>query len=255
MTKFIFFITCFLFLNVIHAQETACLELYKEFKNGETAYLFGDNVRLRENPSTDSESLKLLKIGDRIEIIEKTTLTNTFQGMESPWYKVTHNKDVGYVLGGLISKSEVENNDLRCFINFEIMDDKPYIITRVLPNSNSIYFENKSAYLGDNHAFCITLFDNRGVVGIHNIIYINYLPESCAANSGGYYLFFDNKNLHKAMDLTSRGEYGYSDTESLYFPMDDLGQENKIIYISEENSYVDTLSEEDHYIWNKTSKF
>ena len=134
------------------------------------------------------------------------------------------------------------------------MDNKLYILTRVLSDAKTTYFENRSAFLGDNNGFCLKLFDNKGLQEISNIIYINYIPESGGANSGGYYLFFDTKKLHKVIELTSGNDIGIWESEQLYFPNDSLGVKGKIIYIIEEGEFSDSETEESEPDWEKSSK-
>lgn len=242
-------------LNSIYAQTNEYLGIDKEFENGEEAYLFGDNVRLRTEPSLTSETIILLKIGEPIEVVEKIDVKVNFKGIESPWYKVKYKNETGYLIGGLISQIEKKHSGIRCFFSLERVNGKLYILTRVISDSELPYIENKSEFLGDGNGFCVKVFDNKGITNINNIIYINYLPESCGANSGGYYLFFDNRELHKVIDLTSRGDIGFWESENLYFPKDSLGIKNKIIYIQAEGEY----SEEDNLeegvpLWEKSSE-
>jgi hypothetical protein len=247
-------ITIFLIFNFVNAQECKYLGIDNEFKEGEIAYLFGNDVRLRIEPSSDSETLTLLKIGQRIEIVKKTDIKNNFNGIKTPWYKVKYDQKIGYVLGGLISLAEIKSDNLRCFISLEKTEGKLYILTRVLSDFTDNYFENRSESFADNNGFCLKLFDNKGLEGINNILYINYLPESGGANSGGYYLFFDNKKLHKVIDLTSRSDIGFWESENLYFPKDSLGEKNKIIYIKEKGQYSESYSEQNEPNWEKSSK-
>ena len=219
------------FWDFTYAQQCEYLGIDKEFKNNDIVYLFGDNVRLRAEPSSESETIRLLKIGQKIEIIERTNFSSNFNGITSPWYKVKYEKEIGYILGGLISLTQKRKNKLACYVSLQKKEDKLYILTIVIVDSKELYFENKSEFLGDNYGFCIKLFDNKGLEGISNIIFVNYLPESCGANSGGYYLFFDNKKLHKVIDLTSSRDIGIWESEELHFPKDSLGIKNEIIYI------------------------
>jgi hypothetical protein len=50
-------------------QDAKYLSENYEFKDGEVAFMFGDNVKLRDQPNTESSVLSLLKIGEQIEII------------------------------------------------------------------------------------------------------------------------------------------------------------------------------------------
>lgn len=87
-----------LFSNYNNAQDCEYLGIDKEFENGDIAYLFGDNVRLRIAPTSESEIVAVLKIGKRLEVLEKSNVKTTFKGIESPWYKVKYKNEVGYIL-------------------------------------------------------------------------------------------------------------------------------------------------------------
>lgn len=254
MRNIVTLITILLFFNFVNAQECKYLGIDNEFKKGEIAYLFGNNVKLRTEPSPVSETLALLKIGQSIEIVEKTNIENNFNGIQSPWYKVKYDEKIGYILGGLISLTEIKNDNLRCFISLEKTEDKLYILTRVLSDFTDNYFENRSESFADNNGFCLKLFDNKGLEDISNILFINYLPESGGANTGGYYLFFDNKKLHKVIDLTSRSDIGFWESEKIYFPKDSLGMKDKIIYIKGKGEYSNYYSEESEPKWEQFSK-
>jgi len=235
----------------INAQEVECIRITKSFKKGDTAYLFGDNVRLREAPSSESETLKLLKIGSTIEIIEKSNEKDFYKGIENYWYKVKYNGKEGYILGGLISNGLIEQADLRCLVSLEKTDRELYTSIRVFSNSGE-YFENNSAYgIGGGDYFCIGLYDNKGLPEVNNILYLrHYGADSCGSNEGGYYLFFDQKKLHKVLDVYSGGGEGSFTDESLIFPSDSLGIKNKIIYVRRNEE----SEEDDRYrIWEVTS--
>ena len=251
MNKFI--ILFVLALNFSFAQDSNHLEINQEFKIDQIVYLFGDNVKLRNSPSVDSDVVKLLTIGEPLRIIEKSSESFVYNGINSPWYKVEHNNQQGYVVGGLISIVEKKGDNVRFLFTTEMVEEKLYIITRALVNSKTEYFENKSEFLGSNYGFKINLYNNRGLKSIDNILFINYLPESCGANSGGYYLFLDSNNLYKVIDVFSSADIGFWESENLIFPNDLKGEEDKIIYFQEHGQYSETDNPEDEPTWEKSS--
>lgn len=256
MNKLILF-SFVLISNVVYAQKSIDLSVLSSLTKGDTTYLFGDNVKLRAEPYTDAEALEVLKIGSQVEIIEQTEVKMMYRGINSPWYKVKVEHQTGYILGSLLSLSKVDIHykTLTCFINYEKINSKLHIIIRLFPDSSSTYFENTSPFLGDHSGFVLTIYDNKGLDGVDNIFFINYMPESCGANSGGYYLFFDGKKLHKVIDLFSSSDGDFWESEELYFPKDELGLKGKIILIKEEGSYgLDELSDVEGYTWEKSSK-
>ncbi len=60
----------------------------------------GDTVRVREKPSTESEVIELLGVGDTVEIL----------GQEGDWYKVNFKGTIGYVSQSFISTNDNNSN-------------------------------------------------------------------------------------------------------------------------------------------------
>lgn len=54
-----------LIFKIGFGQETRYLSENHEFKTGESVYIFGDDVKLRDQPNTESNVLSLLKIGEQ----------------------------------------------------------------------------------------------------------------------------------------------------------------------------------------------
>mgnify|MGYP000551338401 FL=1 len=59
------------------------------FKNGESYALFGNDVKFRTAPSSDAEVIELLEIGTDVKILAQTTETLLYNGLESPFFKVS----------------------------------------------------------------------------------------------------------------------------------------------------------------------
>ena len=108
---FLLFITNFSF-----SQETKYHNPYLDLKSGEYYYLFGNDVKFRILPDTNSEVIELLKIGTEIQIIEKSSEILNYNGIESPFYKVKYNDKTGYILGGLISLEKRNFKNSKYFV-------------------------------------------------------------------------------------------------------------------------------------------
>ena len=223
LTLFLFFLSFALW-----SQDAKYLSENYEFKKNEKPYLFGDKVKLREFSNTDSEVLSLIKIGEQIEIIEKTDSVFLFNGIESPWYKVKYKEFVGYVVGGLISLDTAIIDDITYLISLEKKEKSLFLKTRLLNKENE-YLENNSEL--KTHVFSIKAFDNRGLNNLKSIFFIDYLAEACGINGGGIYLFYDGISLNKVIDYTQIGDadlYWY--IEEYVFPTDKDGIKDKILY-------------------------
>lgn len=86
------------------------------FPNGATVYTFGDNVNIRNSPSTDGGIVGKLRIGTPVKIVHASTKHHTSdKGVDMPWYLVEFEKDgktqKGYAWGGLLTLGYLEWSD------------------------------------------------------------------------------------------------------------------------------------------------
>ena len=217
-----------LIFRVGYAQETKYLSENYEFKKGDIAYMFGDDVKLRDKPNVESNVLTLLKIGEQIEVIDKSDSIMEFDGIDSPWYKVKTNNNVGFVLGNLISLDKATNGSLIYLISLKKDGPKLFAKTRVL-ESGSNFTENVSQLMTGE--FSVRASGNNGLENIKSVFEIDYLAESCGVNGGGIYLFYDGESLIKAIDYTQVADAdAYWYIEEYIFPNDKEGKKGKIVY-------------------------
>ncbi|GAL89749.1 hypothetical protein JCM19538_1779 [Jejuia pallidilutea] len=214
--------------NLVFGQEPKYLSENYEFKNGEIVYMFGNDVKLRDQPNTESDVLSLLKIGEQIEIIEKSDSKMKFEGIESPWYKIKTKEKVGFVLGSLISLDRVVNGELTYLVSLKKDGLKTFLKTRVF--ENELEFKESISQLLTGE-FSIEATGNKGLENIKSIFEIDYLAESCGVNGGGIYLFYDGTDLIKAIDYTQVADAdAYWFIEEYIFPSEKNGVKGKIVY-------------------------
>lgn len=216
------------------------------FNNGDTVFLFGNNVKLRTEPNTSSDVTTLLPINSKITIISKTDISQEFNGMSSFWYEVETETARGYILGGLIAIEKLSLGNTHFLITLKQKDDNYYVATRVVRNNETTYNEND--FLLDNEIFSVMAFSNKGLSDVDNILFFNYLSEACGENGGGIYVFYSNNKLIKALNVVSISDAGvYWENEELIFPSDDNGIPDKIIYKKEEQVVIDEETQ-----WSET---
>lgn len=222
---------------------------FTELKQGDY-YMFGNNVKLRKQPNSNSEVLDLLKIGTRIKIIEKSKEVLVYNGIKSPFYKVQHNEKTGYVLGNLISLEKKESNNLKYVFTLKKETDTYFIIIRCI--KNDFTFTEKQVKIATIN-FSIELLENNGIDGVKNILFINYLAEACGVDGGGIYFFETENDLKKVFEIYQMSEAGaFWVWEELVFPNEKDGVKGKILYKKETGQYKD---EETNWIEsNKTSR-
>ena len=243
--KYIFYILALIPL-VTFSQNEKVLTPEMIFNNGDTVFLFGNNVKLRTEPNTSSNVTTLLPINSKITIISKTENSQEFNGMSSFWYEVKTETARGYILGGLIAIEKLSLGNTHFLITLKQKDDNYYAVTRVVRNNETAYTEND--FLLNNEIFSVQAFPNKGLKNIDNIIFFNYLSEACGENGGGIYVFYSNNKLIKALDVVSISDAGvYWESEQLVFPLDEDGVTDKIVYKKEELEVVDEESK-----WSET---
>lgn len=68
-------------------------------------YLLGNNVRLRDCPSTQCTAITTIKIGTQLKLIKSNETPEVINGITSSWYKVKLGPDTGWIWGGMIAKT------------------------------------------------------------------------------------------------------------------------------------------------------
>ncbi|TPN82152.1 SH3 domain-containing protein [Aquimarina algicola] len=172
----------FLGFRVLYSQEEI-FEPNHNFTENQIVYLYGDNVKLRTAPNTQSEVIDLLKIGTQITILEKTDQSQKYNGLDSPWYKIKYKSTTGYILGGLIAIHKTSFNNSTYLIAVKVQGERFYLQTRLLENSKT-YIENETEFF--NTHFSIKSYDNKGLESIKNMLLIEYMPIDPFANNGGF---------------------------------------------------------------------
>ena len=223
--------------NFSFSQETKYHSPYVNFISGEYYYLFGNDVKFRSLPDTNSDVIELLNIGTEIQIVEKTNETLNYNGIESPFYKVKYNNKIGYILGGLISLEKRSVNNSKYVFSFKKNDDNLSLIIRHINEKNEF---TESVSRLTTHEFSIEIYDNKGIDGIDNILFINYLAEACGIDGGGIFFFQTENELKKVFKITQVSDAGvYWLMENLIFPTDENGIKGKILFTSEQGEYLD----------------
>ncbi len=79
----------------------------------ETWYILGNNTRLREKETIDSEILDTLSIGTKVEIISKSPNQEAIGSYQDYWYKVSINDKIGWCFGEFISSEHMLKEKLQ----------------------------------------------------------------------------------------------------------------------------------------------
>jgi hypothetical protein len=209
-----------------------------EFESNQTAYLFGDKVKLRQGPSTNDSTLMVLPIGTAVFVISKTDEEITIYGIPSIWYKVSVDGQMGYIPSAFISFEKVTFGKSHFYFGLKAVEEYNRILMIREPINDTVYKE--IAFNLSNSSFGIEAFDDRGVKGIQNVLHINYYAEACGVDDGGVYFFYNGKELIKAFEYVSWGDADIAwHHEELIFPEDEMGMEGFVIFSQEHEELID----------------
>ncbi|WP_128755171.1 SH3 domain-containing protein [Aquimarina sediminis] len=218
---------------------------------GTTYYMFGDNVKLREAPGLDSKTLVLLPIGSEIKILDMMEISHMYNGISSPWYKVSFENQIGYLVGGLISiyrHASHKDSNTNFLCNLSEKDERVFVNIRATSKGKVI--DEVSVRLIGNGSFQFKNIGHRGVKQLHDILFVDNDSESCGVNGGKSYVFWDGTTLRHVANTSEIGDGGLYHHHSEYiFPEDKDGRENVVIYKEEHGELKDEETE-----WYVTTK-
>lgn len=139
-------------------------------------------VRMRRNPTTDSEIIMNFDVGDKLQIIEKTN---------DKWYKVQYKEKVGYIYSDFI-KQDVEGQNIQTTNN-------------VVQKKEDTKIEVK--------------IDNKTTVEDKKIDTMNVKKIKINENISAVYLptYFSNKTINIIKDV----EYNYIDEKGEWIKIED----------------------------------
>ncbi|SHG43869.1 SH3 domain-containing protein [Flagellimonas flava] len=232
-------------INFTNAQNIPCSQAECDFQKGEQVYVFGNDVKLRAQPSTSSKVLELLKIGEWVEILEKTEFSWPYRGFESPFYKVKYDQATGYILGGLLSGKRKTLNGKHYY--FALAKEGEQTFMNVRHVKNGTYHEKKVRLKHTD--ISIKVLDDKGLPGLDGILYLDYLSEACGVESGGVYLFVQGGDISNMASLSRVAEAGvYYRSEQFIFPFDKGGLPDKVLFKKEQGEVFDETTN-----WTKTT--
>lgn len=72
--------------------------------------IISDNVKLRQESYDSSAEIAVLKIGDKVEVIRKSTSTSKVSDFQDYWYNIKFNQKTGWVFGEYICSQDKLND-------------------------------------------------------------------------------------------------------------------------------------------------
>ncbi|MGI9527655.1 MAG: SH3 domain-containing protein [Weeksellaceae bacterium] len=225
----------------MQAQINAYISPYPDFDKNQQVYLFGDNVHLRSEPTSNSNSLTILAIGSPLTILEDTN--QSYSDDDPFWVHVKSTNETGYVRSDFISLQTVELNGIPLYTHLDKINDQ-YILKIRIPTQGEPSYHEKTFEVYST-MMQLEVSDAKGLNNVRNILHINYYAEACGVDGGGKYIFIDpSDNWHDAFSYTQVADAGiFYWQEMLKFP-NEHKKGDYIIYTSE---YLETDFEDDNY--------
>lgn len=187
------------------------------------AVVFADACKLRSKPSSGSEMLSKLLIGDKVKILKISDVDTTINGIQSKWIEVEAGKKKGYVWGGLLTNQVLKISDTTSAV---------WGISKIVRSGDTLneyygsirIFSRKQVRkqvefqvsYGDQPAYGeLIMIKNPLIDGVEHVFIYSTLSESCGVSWSQHY-FMETRNGINYLDVG----YGMSDGGIFYSGID-----------------------------------
>ena len=203
------------------------------------AYIFADACKLRSEPSSGSEILAKLLIGDRVKVLKVSDADTTINGIQSKWIQVESGKKKGYVWGGLLTNQVLKVSDTTSAV---------WGISKIVRSGDSIidYYASIRIFsrtqIKKQVEFEVTYGDQPGygklimiknplLEGVEQVFIYHTFSEACGVTASEHYLI-DTGNSLRYLDVgQSIGEAAlFHSSVELVFPTKEKEDDYTIPY-------------------------
>lgn len=234
MKKLLFLILLFANSIQFYAQnegETISTEVY-DFESWnrdwyeplKEAVVFADACKLRSQPTSGSEMIAKLLIGDKVKVLKVSDTDTIINGIQSKWIQVESGKKKGYVWGGLLTNQSLKISDTTFAVwglskivkgNDTILD-KYYASVRIFSRKQVRKQLEFEVTYGDQpgHAELI-MIKNPLIEGVEHVFIYSTMSEACGVTWSQHYLMETQKGINY-LDVG----YGMSDGGIFYSTID-----------------------------------
>lgn len=226
--------------------------VYGVIPDGKVTYLFGDNVNLREAPTTSSKSISKLKAGTEVEILSHGGLFRV-NGLDAPWYEVRTGSSKGWIWGGFLAlTAAVVENDLLLYgltgfnPDSNFTGEVRYLKGNKVISSLSVQpyytaWETKQEY---PYSVKNTRMASSGLKGILLVWEVSFIYEACGYTSGEKYIAWNGSKLMHIGEAPDVSEAAVFHFESdMIFPWEEGGKTGQIICRSVTSEFDEELGD------------
>lgn len=197
---------------------------------GDTTFVFGDKVNVRQQPRTDAQVAFQLVAGDAVVILEEREERSTLNKIDLPWYKVkTFSGQTGYIWGGLLSLWGIQQDGDVKFVAGAVQSDG------LKPEQDGVptyTFEVRAVRNGTVLNKITTTIQNQGLVrrvpieigarglqGYRALLCFDIGVDACGYPQNEWYILWDGHKLVPLPLTTSMADGGVIyHSESYIFP-------------------------------------
>jgi hypothetical protein len=242
------------FSSLFGQNEPISVELFA-LPDSFSTMIFADKANVRQAPKKDAPSIEQLVAGAEVLVLSHDTTKVEINGWPSCFHKIswrnagqTTSKE-GWIWGGLLSPNPMKMGDL----SFVYGITKSKKTDKSLESANAHTVEVRAVQgqkiiasrafelnFGTEYYSNATIFDNRGIEKIKNVLSISLFYPACGYPNLEAMFLWDGKNIEMLPSLESIGDAGAFNFSEIYiFPNDENAQtDGQIIYKMERNAVL-----------------
>lgn len=229
------------------------------------AYIFADACKLRSKPTSGSEVLTKLLIGDKVKILSISAEDTTINGIQSRWVEVESGKKKGYVWGGLLTNQVLKMTDSTSAVwgisrivkgNEDQIDY--YASLRIFSKKQITKQLEFQVTYGDDPGFGeLKMVKNPLLDGVEHIFVYSSLAEACGVAWSEHYILETHEELAYLGAGYGMGEAALFHTSNqMIFPTKESENDFTIPYSRKpDENQIFKISSHDEYdekcIWNE----
>ncbi len=211
---------------------------YFDFKEGETVYLFGDNVNIRASPSVNAKVLETVPVNTPVTILtvlpEDTNPYLTLNGITAPWVKIqfgTKQTD-GFIWAPLIAQYQIPTPHYTYLFGVTKMEEGQLYAQLRAVKYGRLWEKKDFPVIGSIHHYTYgKIYGNRGLTEVDAILELGFGYDACGYTSG-HLTFIINKDaidyLGKSTNASDAGIV-YNNTEFIFPNNEEAGQPHRIL--------------------------
>ena len=198
---------------------------FSNYKDKNSQIIIEKLVNLRKDPSADSEIIKVLGFGFKINLVKQKIKRDTVNSEIGYWSRVSYKNDTGFVWSSYVSMYSFESYKEKS-LSFVITEGEGWkhkiLAIRNTKVVDSYLFNRISNFSGAHSN------GNLGLKNVSEILAVCYSSYSCGTPSGDVLIAWDGVKFKKFFNESGVGDGGLSDGVYLTFPSENDGKKGVV---------------------------